>query len=341
MSTDTDLQDSLPDETGLPDEVGLPDEIESTDDLDIHLEGDEPEQKEAAEKPKLDPLEPAPKWDKRYKEVFAEWGQSPQGRKYQEAMLDLYNEQQGYATQLEQERSQLRPYYDQAQHFQQAIAPYEKMIAMSGAEPTAFVRQALGLTMQLQQDPRATIMRLAQGAGLDLNQLTQEQPYVDPTIQALQQQLQAMRRDSVQREERQAQEYAHRVRTETEGQLNTFANAKAESGEPLHPHLETVQDIMAEQIRGREMQRQYNRSLPPMSLEEAYERACKLSPEVEQQSAAEKGAKEAAEKAAKAKKAVEAGRRVAGKSTGDDNPAEASITAEIRKNWQKSRSQAA
>jgi hypothetical protein len=316
MTTDHDLQES---ELEI-EELATDEEV-----LEVPAE-------EEIEEPEFDPIDPPPKWDKRYKEVFSEWAGLERGREYQEAMLELYNKNQGYTTQVEQERAALRGY---VQQWDQVISPYEQMIASTGATPDAFVRQALGLTMQLQHNPRETILRLAQGAGLDLNQLQQEQPYIDPQVKSLQDRLNAMQESWQQRERRQAQEYAQRVEHEVTQQIGAFADAPDESGSPLHPHLDAVHPIMAELIHGREAQRRSNPGLPPLSLDEAYERACKISPDIGMQSEAERRAKDVAARSAKAKKATEAAKRVSGKRTGPDNSVEDSVEDEIRKLWRK------
>lgn len=325
MTTDTDLQESLPEEEELV-----------TDELETEL----PEGEEAvAEEPEVElpePLDPPPKWDKRYKDVFNQWSEHPNGREWQEAIIEQYNQGQGYTTQVEQERAQLRQY---AETMDAAIAPYRELIAMSGATPDAFVRQALGLTMSLQRNPRETLTRLAQGAGIDLQQLTQDQPYVDPTVQALQQRYDQLQNQFVQRERQQAQQFEERIRAENAQQLQAFATAKDASGNDLHPHLETVQHIMAELISGREAQRRSDPNLMSLTLDEAYERACKLSPEVSQASEAEKGLKTAAARAAQAKKAADAAKRTTGKASGKDAPS-LSLEDEIRQNWRKTKSAA-
>jgi len=284
----------------------------------------------------LPPLEPFPKWDKRYKDVFSELGTIPErGREYQQAMHDLYKEQQGYATKVEQERAEALRRAQQADVYNQAIAPYQQMILNSGATPDVFIRQALGLASQLENDPRETLLRLAQRAGVDLAQATQDQPYIDPQVKALQDELRQLRDSVTQREQRQAAEFQQRALAEINNEIGTFASAQDDSGNPLHPHFETVQPVMAELIHGREVQRRNNPALASLTMQEAYERACKLSPEVEQAGESERKAKEAAKRAAEAKKAADASKRVAGKHTGKDASGEEDIKAEILKNLRK------
>lgn len=301
-------------------EVGLAEDIEQnlaetvTDSPEEIVEDLEPE---IIEEP---PLAPPSKWDGRYKQVFEEWGKHPNGRTWQQAMLDYEREQKGYLTQIEQERAGLRR---MAEPLQQAIQPYNDMIAMSGMTPDAAIRMGLGLMMSLKQNPRDTLVQLAQRSGLDLSQIAQDVPYVDPQVQNLQQEMQRLRETYRQREERQAQERLHQVQSEIDQQLNSFANAKDESGNPKFTHfaIPEVQEEMAAQIRG----------FPNLSLEEAYSRACRIRPEVAQADEHAKRVKEAAQRAAKAKKEQEAARRVAGKYPGEEPVSAESLEAEILK----------
>lgn len=304
-----------------------------SEDIEKNIQSEIPAEEPVIDEPEIEeivdieepPLEPPNKWDRRYKEVFEEWGKHPNGRKWQESILDYYKENQGYATQLEQERARYR---QQAETWEQVLQPYQQMIAMAGVTPDHFARQAMGLAMQLQQNPRDTLVQLAQRAGIDLNQLVQDQPYVDPQVSTLQQEVQRMRREQVQREQRQAQEQVIRIQSEIDQQLRSFANAKADNGDPKYPHfsIQEVQDEMAAIIRGR----------PDTSLEDAYARACREVPEVAQAEAKQKQIKEAAARAAKAKKEAEAARRVPGKYSGEEPVAEGSLEADILKNYRKS-----
>lgn len=255
-------------------------------------EGDEPEQSgeptqeevEAA----LEALSPPEKWDRRYKEVFNAWAEHPNGREWQEAILDYYKEQQGYTTQVEQERAELRRQYEQAEQYLRNVSgvvqPYQQFLAEAGVTPDQAIRQGLGLMMQLRQDPKATLKRLAELTRTNLSSDDQEE-WKTPEqkmIEELNNRLNQMQETDQQRQQRQAQEALYRRQEETERQLNAFAEAKDESGNLTHPHLEKVQGVMAELINGREAVRKSNPGLEPLTLDDAYERACQLTPEVAQ-----------------------------------------------------------
>lgn len=324
-------------ETQQVEEIGT--EVEQqdstiTEELEAGIKGEQPEieitdEDIAAELEAVkEALQPPPKWDRRYKDAFADLGSVEKGREYQQAMLDLYTEQQGYATQIEQERAALRRFADP---LREALDPYQQMIAASGASPDQMVRQAMGLVMSLSQNPQGTILGLARKAGIDLTQLGENAPYVDPETQKLRDELTAWKRESQQREMRQAQESRARLEAQVNADLNAFASAKDEQGTLKHPHieLEAVQRWMTTFIKGDSS----------ISLDEAYQAACKQCPEVAQAEADAKAAREAATRAAKAKKEALAAQRVSGK-PGVEAAPEGSIEDELKKQF-RAQSQAA
>lgn len=302
----------------LQQDSSLADDLTASVVYEDEPEGVEAEEVEAAETEEtVEALEPAPKWDKRYKEVFTNLGQFENGREYQQAMLDLYGEQQGYATKVEQERAELRKQWEQTQPFVQrmneALSPYQQFLAESGATPDQAVRQSMGLLMQLRANPQRTLIDLAKRMGVDLNAALSEQPWESPEskqLSELRSQFDRLRAEQAQREQRQAYEQMQRIQAENASQIEAFATATDDSGNPAHPHLETVQDIMAELIYGRENMRRSNPSLPAMGLDEAYDRACKLHPDVAQDSEKQAEAARLAKANATAKQAKTAATRV-------------------------------
>jgi len=286
------------------------------------------------------PLEPAPKWDKLYKEVFQEWSGLPKGRDYQKAMLDLYGEQQGYATKVEQERAELRQRWEQAQPFvsrmQEALSPYQQFLAESGATPDMAVRQSLGLLMQLRANPQQTLTDLAKRMGVSLQ--PQEEVWKSPEavqVEELRNELNRMRQDSQMREQYAMRQRMEAIQHENASQIEAFKSAKDDNGEPLHPHMGAVEDTMAQLIFGRENLRRVNPQLPPMMLEEAYSQACKLSDEIAQDSAKKADADRLAKASADAKKAGDAAKRVKKGSSGTE-PSRKSLRDDIAESLRSS-----
>lgn len=272
-------------------------------------------------------LEPAPKWDRRYKEVFTELGQLENGTAYQQAWLDNYNDEQKYKTQIEQERADLRKRWEQAEPFvqrmQEAIAPYHDFIAQSGMSPDAAVRQALGAIMSLRANPKAGLLDLAKRLGVDLQQELSEQPWRSPeseAVEELRRELDRMRQEQKHREQYEVQSRMQRIQQENASQIEAFATAVDDDGNPKYPHFEAVENVMAELIYGRNNLRRTNPDVEPMSLEEAYERACKLSPEVSEEMDKRREAERLAEANAKAKRAADAAKRVKTGKAGNVKP---------------------
>lgn len=322
MSTEETQQAESTEETQqVSEEVTLEQDIETSikgnDVEEIEVTDEEITAELEAMQAEANPLDPPPKWDRRYKDAFADLGKVEKGRAYQQAMIDLYTEQQGYATQIEQERSQLRKF---AEPLQAALEPFNQFITASGATPDQMVRQSLALAMRLQQDPKGTILGLAQRANINLNELGENAPYVDPHAQRLEEQIRRMRAEQQAEKEQSLRAHQQRVMAETEQQVQTFRGAKDEQGKPKYPHVDLVEGEMAMLIRGN----------PNLSLEDAYNQACKLSDQVAQAEESRKRAEEAARKAAKAKKEQLAAKRVDGK-PGIDKPSEGDLEDDIRK----------
>jgi len=316
MSTDTNQQDSSLDEALDDNLAAEPVESEETD---------APETVEEI----LEALDAPQKWDKRYKEVFsglAAVGDDgvpayANGRDVQQTMLDMYNEGQSYTTRVEQERAeiknQLGQFHGYANEWNNALAPYQQMIAESGATPHAFARQAFGMAQAIKNDPQTAILRLAQQAGVDLRGALDGQEWQSP--ESKQGEALAKRMDQWERGQQQQQINAQRQalfqqRQQNDHTIRTFAEAKDESGELLHPHLDAVQDQMAMFIRGSSPRQ------APMELDQAYDMACKLNPDLVQAEKAKSEVTEATRKAAVAAKATKAGERVKQGKTNKEKP---------------------
>ena len=135
----------------------------------------------------------------------------------------------------------------------------------------------------------------------------------------------------MQRDQRQAEDWKRQMQAENANQLNAFTEAVDESGNKTHPHIEAVQETMAQLIYGRENMRRQNPGLPALGLDEAYDQACKLSPDIVGAQAKAVDAERLAKANADAKKATEAAKREKSGSTGKDTP-EKSLRDEIRAN---------
>jgi hypothetical protein len=182
-----------------------------------------------------------------------------------------------------------------------AFEPYKEMLAMNGITEAQAIERLLNAQAYLQRDPLNAIKMLAHSYGV-ADQLAPPQPtssveddYVDPQVKALQdqvQQLQSQLNQSVQQTQQQSQQAL----------LQEVANFKAatdEQGNLLHPHFDSVRDLMAVKVQ------------QGMGLEDAYKAVVATVPEVREaeiarikEEAAKARATEVKRKARQAKKAA-------------------------------------
>lgn len=212
--------------------------------------------------------------------------------------MNQYKESQGYITRQQQEhadyRKRLDPIYE-------TIKPYEGYWAQQGMSPETGVRQLLSYAEALARDPASVIPQLAQMYGVDLQSLVAEQPYVDPQVSALQQQLQMMQQAQHQQVQQVQQQQYHRLTEE----IRAFETAADEQGNPKAPHFTRVWDSMLRLANGGLAK----------NIQEAYEKAVALDSELQAEIAADRAKKDAATRAAEAKKALDASRGVRSKGT--------------------------
>lgn len=250
-------------------------------------------------------------WGKQYKDVFGKIAGSPDHRDVAEAWVNHWKETQGYITKRDQEYAAYRQRFDP---IYERIRPYEQYWQMQGMTAEAGVTQLLSYAEALARDPASMIPQLAQMYGVDLNQLVQQQPYVDPEVQTLKQQLQQMQQAQQQSVQQQQYQVQHRLTEE----IRAFADSVDEQGNPKAPHFQRVFDKMVGLARGGLAK----------DIQSAYDLAVSLDADLQAEIAVEKEKAAAAARAAEAKKAVEASRTVKGKST-EGQPPEKSIRDEL------------
>jgi hypothetical protein len=195
----------------------------------------------------------------------------------------------------------------------EAISPYRDFLAQNGVTPEMATRQGLGLLMRLRANPKATIFDLAKSLQVDLQKELSDQPWRSPESEAvdnLKRQLDQMRTEQQRREQYELQQRMGRIQQENASQIKAFSEAVDADGNHKHPHFETVENLMAELVYGRNNLRKSNPDLEPLTLEAAYEQACKLSPDVATAMEKQKEAERLAKANAEAKRASDAAKRV-------------------------------
>ena len=278
-------------------------EVEEVAEVEV-AEGEEPEGEEVELVEELEPLDPPQMWGKEYRELFNEWGQLEGGRKYQEAMRELYGQIQGYTTQKEQEAAQYRR---SVEEWNGTFQQHQDWLAQNGLSPHDAARKGVGVLMQIAQDPKKFATQILDRIGYDYSSHGADQPYVPPEVQSLQQQVQQL---SGALQQQQQQAYQHQVQ-QVQQRIESFATAADASGNPAHPYFEYVHGTMAGLINAGQAR----------DLDDAYAKALKLHDDIVQQDSGAREAQEAARKAAAAKKAKTAAKRPAGKHSGTDTTA--------------------
>jgi len=285
MTPDESQQESLVDDTAIdePDGDAIETEVEET-----------PE-----------PLVAVERWDSGLKEAFNSWGSLENGRDIQQTFLDYHTNQQGYHTKLEQELAPLRT---ESETWGGVFQPHQEFMMHNGLTPQDAARRGLGVMANIAQDPQAFALDILKRTQYDFTQHGQDAPYVPPEVQSMQREVDSLK----QAQRNNAMQAQDNERFQLNQHIQSFANAQNESGELAHPHYQAVEQQMAQAVHGF---RGMNQPIPPM--QELYDAACKLNPEIQAQVTAHEVARETARKADKAKKALKAAGRPSGQHTGE------------------------
>lgn len=219
----------------------------------------------------LDVLTAPQHWKTDIQELFSKLGGVEGGRDWQQFLLDRHKEMEGDYTRKTQEladnRKQFETQFNEYQQFNQMVAPFAQQWQMQGMSVQQGMGQLLSYAQALAQDPQGTVLHLAKQYGVDLESAVGELPYVDPQVQAMQDQLQQTQ-SALQQMQQQQQESQQ---TAVVQQIQQFADATDEQGQPLRPHFETVYDQMVQLIQLGHAQ----------DLETAYKKAVQLNPEIQ------------------------------------------------------------
>lgn len=255
-------------------------------------ENPEPEAPQAEETP--EPLEPPEYFTAEQKEAFKQI----QDRAVQEAWANQYTEHQSYIGQRQQEIADAKRNLEMYQQYQQALEPINPILQKYGQSPAMAIAQMAHYRQMLEVDPVSLIKEVAQERGIDLNQLVEEQPYIDPHVsqelQTLKQQNQQLQQAIGQFQQGQQNQSAQAIQAEIEA----FATAKDDSGQPAYPYFEKAVNDMAVLLQ------MPNNNIN--DLQSAYEYATKYNPEIQKEIQAKAEKEKAAARQAEAQKAKEA-----------------------------------
>lgn len=275
--------------------------LENDDQEGELLDGDAPidniEPKEP-DQPEIEALEPPEFFTKEQKEAF----KVIQDRAAQKAWINQYNEHQKYITQKSQEIADQKRNLETFNQYQQAIKPLHEIWQRNAVHPAMGLAQLAHYGQMLHSNPQQLIQEIAQQAGIDLTQVVEDQPYIDPQTRNLQQEIQQLKATIGQFQQGQANQSAQAIQQ----QIHAFAEAKDSSGNVAHPYFEQVAPIMAQliQIQGNGID----------DLDTAYQHATQYNPDIQKEIQARAEKEKAAARQAEADKAKAAAKRVNSKS---------------------------
>ena len=294
--------DTLPEPPEQQPEADEPDEANDDDEAE-----DEP-----AEAAELEAL-PAPNhWPKDFAAKF-EALEPPA----QHLFMQRYKDLEGDYTKKTQA---IAKYKKRQDAFDEIMQPFKGDFERAGMDDVGAVRQLLAAHDYLRKDPQNAIAWLANQYGVDTsaigNDPALEDEFADPQVKQLQQQV-AQLTGFIQNQQTQQQSYEQ---ASTQSFIDQFAAETDASGNPAHPHFETVRSVMGSLIS----------SGNATDLKSAYDMAVYANPELRQEelkrvAASQSQAKVKTEAVQKAKKAQRSKVRGSATPAAQALPANASI----------------
>lgn len=211
-------------------------------------------------------LEAPEHWSAADKESFNE---QPKGA--QEFILKRHKEIEGdYTRKRQQESSKVRI----AEAVTDALSPHQQEFAAAGLDEAGAVRQLASWHTALKTSPREAIQQLAATYGVDLSEPDLDDETTDPALRSIQQELGSIK-EGLTRNEQLAQQ---REQQELVATIQTFENAKDGEGKLMHPHFKELHDDITLLFEMGKVK----------SLEEGYEQALRLRPDLAVQKPVEK-----------------------------------------------------
>lgn len=285
----------------------------------------------------------APSWTSRWKpEARDALGKFASNAEYKSSFDPLFKqleETNGYITRTQQEHSDYKrrvdPLYD-------IVRPYEQRYALQGMTTSQGIGQLLQVAELLAekpdeafpwlagnykpQDANKALASLAQQWGVDLQEVGYNQPYEDPSVAALKQQINQMSGylQAQQGQQQQAQENAALQ------EVIAFESAVDETGNLLYPHFRDCFDDMLAIVQMGKAQ----------DLKGAYDLATRYNSDIQEktmtqrlEAAQKKALEEAAARTAQSNKAENASRTIGGKTKSQND------TLTLREAFNKANSQ--
>lgn len=303
--------------------VSLDDVLEFDDLENAEVETDEVEQPEVEQEveqaeqaepevPEYSPLEAPEFWGPEHKEIFTklqaiEHAEAQEiARQAAQSWHDQWKNDQKYITQKSQTLAEeKRQYEQQLQEYnqvQKALEPIRDIWASQGVAAPIGIAQMAYWGKLLHTDPKALITEVANYSGLDLNQVVEDQPYIDPHIQqelgSLKQQNQQLQQAIGGFQQGQQQQQQNQAIFQ---QVAAFEQDVDDNGQLKHPYVEEVAKDMVDLL--------FIQNNGINTLEDAYQRAVQFNPDIQAKLQAEQEKEKAKARQAQAQKAKEAATR--------------------------------
>lgn len=286
-----DLQDSQ-DGEATDDEEPLSDPEENPDTDDGDAEEEEPHPDEDAGE-----LQPVEHWSAEDKAVFNSEETPVAVKKW---MLRRHEQMERGFTRKTQQLEEQRKQYQPLMEVSQRHGEYFQRLGVSDAQALDVLVSAERILREGSPEQKlGKFAQLAQDYGVDLRQLNPDghgdgqDGYNDPRYAQIQGELQSVKLSLQQREQAEQQ----RQEASLQQKVQSFAEAKDESGILKHPHFEEVRGDMAR------LANEY----PDWTLDQMYQKAVRLNDDVfEKVQKEEKARQEALEKERKSKAAAKA-----------------------------------
>lgn len=218
-------------------------------------------------------LEPPVQWPQAAKDAWKALHGAPDARNHLQQVHGVLGQTQAYVTNIERQNAEYRRNFEP---IAQVLAPAAQEWARQGMDVQTGVRQLMAWNDALTKDPQGALLQLAETLGVDLAQATSEQPYVDPMVAQVQQQLAQSRAEFQQFRLQAEQQQQQFQQQQLLSSVQAFEQETDAQGNPKHPHFrEVFNDMLTLTTMGR-----------ASNPEEAYRMAVQLNPALQQQAAA-------------------------------------------------------
>ncbi len=269
---------------------------------------------EVAQDQQFQPLEAPEVWDDEVKSAFGDLQKLPEGRRYAETWHNHWKNREGAYTRASQEAAQRRREFEEYRTrwdpVSRVLEPHIGTWARQGVNPDQALNQLLSTYQHLQQNPQEGLRELARSMGVDLQQLVQDAPYVDPAVSREIVELRRQQQMFQRYLHMQGQEQVRQQQHQAESAVRSFESTKDEQGRPAFPYIREAWDRMQQLITSGAVPVQGNDFSG--ALKAAYDQAVWLEPGLRDRMLKDQEKSRAAVREAEAKRAAAASRTVRG-----------------------------